>query len=94
MIIGLPLTVSSSGNSASWYLPEGDHTLFFSAAGWGIAALQVSPDDSNWFAARDSAGEVSLTANIALRVSGGNYYRLNVSTYTNPILIKARPSDR
>ncbi len=94
MIIGIPLVISATGNSAAWYLPEGDHTLFFTASSWGSAALQVSPNGTDYVPARDAAGAISLTASTAIRVTGGCFYRLNVSTLPASITVQARPADR
>jgi hypothetical protein len=94
MIVGIPLVISATGNSANWYLPEGDHSLFFTASSWGSATLQVSPNGNDYVSAEDSEGAITLTANKAIRVTGGCFYRLNVTSAPASITVQARPADR
>ena len=89
----LPLTISASGVSSGFSLPSGDHWLVIKASGWGSATLQVSPDNTagSFEDARDSSGTaITITANWQYPVAGGLFYRLNVTSYSQPIVITAR----
>ena len=90
----LPLVVSASGNSQSFYVPGGDQNLSFTASSWGSAALEVSFDNVTFMPAFVNGSALTLTANRSVVVPGNMFYRLNVGTYTNPITINARIADR
>ncbi len=90
----LPLLVSSSGNSQSFYVPEGDHSLVITASSWGSAALQVSFDNITFMAAEDGAGAITFTANKSIVISGNLFYRLNVSSYSAQITVNCRVSEK
>ena len=88
----LPLTISASGNSAGFRLSMGDHWLVIKSTGWGSATLQVSPSDAagSYENVKDASGNtIVITGNWQFPVQGGVFYRLNVTSYSQPITVTA-----
>lgn len=77
-------TKNESGFSNSIFADDAS-CLIITAAGWGSATVQVSGDNINWVNLENSNGVVTVTSNKGLQVYGGLFYRINVTSYTNPI---------
>jgi hypothetical protein len=93
----IPLVISASGVSSGFSLPTGEHWLVIKASGWGSVTLQVSPDNSagSYEDAKDSSGNaITITGNWNFPVAGGMFYRLNVTSYSQPITVNARRATR
>ena len=88
------ITQSAAGASASVQLENGYFAAFVSAAGWGEVVIQVSDDGIDWYDAELYSGGVVISANKAIRLLGGLYYRLNVLDYDSPVTMKVVPTIR
>jgi hypothetical protein len=90
----LPLLVSASGLSQSFYIPDGDHSLVVTASSWGSAALEVSFDNITFMPAENSNSPIVFVSNKSIIISGNLFYRLNVSSYTDTITVNSRIADK
>ena len=95
MTTPLNVTVSSATQSAGVYLPpKGDFILSFRSAGAFVLDVQESPIDSDYKDTYDVSGQViidSSSGTQSVRVSGGNWYRMDVGTYNSVITMYAAP---
>ena len=85
---GKSTTVSSATQSDFIFLEPGEWALMATANAWGSATLQVG-DGSKFANAQDSAGDVTFTTDKTVIVAGGMCYRLNVTSYSQPITLSA-----
>ena len=85
---GKSTTVSSATQSDFIFLDPGEWALMATASAWGQATLQVG-DGSKFANAQDGAGDVTFTADKTVIVAGGMCYRLNVTSYSQPITLSA-----
>ena len=85
---GKSTTVSSATQSDFIFLEPGEWVLMVTAGGWGAAALQIG-DGATFMNAQDSSGDISFSANKSIVVAGGMCYRLNVTSYSQPITLSA-----
>jgi len=93
-----PITVSSATQSDHVQLPPlGDYVLTFRSAGAFVLDIQESDDGSSF---KDAYSDPTTKATIdsstgpqSVRVAGGMCYRMDVSTYNNPITMSVRRAD-
>ena len=82
-------TVSSATQSDYIFLEPGEWALMATSTGWGSADLQVG-DGSKFANAQDGPGkDVTFSEDKTVIVAGGMCYRLNVTSYSQPITLSA-----
>ena len=82
-------TVSSATQSDFIFLEPGEWALMATADGWGATTLQVG-DGAKFANAKDGSGsDVTFSADKTVIVAGGMCYRLNVTSYSQPITLSA-----
>lgn len=91
---GLAVTVSSATTSDHVQLPQGgDYVLALSSAGNFAVDIQEGGNDGLSFADMyyDETNKVTLghAGPRSVRVPGGQCYRMNATTYNNPITMTA-----
>ena len=86
------VTTSGTGQAADWLRTgPGDHTLDCTWAGGAGEATLVSRGigQETWITVEDSAGDVTIDANKAVRVAGNREYSVTVTTHTSALSIVA-----
>jgi len=85
------VTATATGPSSSFLLPQGEFAITLKSTLWGAVALEVSEDNSSWFTVEGPSGPVvGVTGNRLVEISGGLYYRLNVASYVQDIVMTAK----
>jgi hypothetical protein len=91
------VVASATGASGSLELPAGReyHISFTSAGAFALTLQQLAGDRTTWrdaYRGSDKASVDSTSTTTPLDfVVGGGTYRMNVSTYNNPITMWALP---
>lgn len=85
------VTAIDVGASAFVDLPRGEWALFVTSSQWGEADLEISRDGVEWFPADTYFGPVVLTSNRLIEVAGNSKYRLSVTSFDGPIVMRAKP---
>lgn len=88
--------INSNGPSNKLLVPRGRGEFWLLVISGDFAgaevALQYSLDCDNWIGANAGYSTLSFTEPGAMRVASGLYYRLDVSGYTNPLLVTVKPT--
>lgn len=82
------ITRASTGQSPDYFLLGlGDHVLYFEWAGTpGVATPKArKPGTTTWFTIEDQDGDVSIIANRAIVIVGGQEVSVSVDTATSSL---------
>jgi len=87
---------TGDGPSQSIIVPNSGHESWWLLVVEGVngatCRLESSIDNDNWFNATENALPVDVTFDMSLRVSGGLYYRLNISNYVSEVKVTVKPT--